>query len=76
MVQYILRNNHRLNFFVKCCIQRPFVENNDSTYQDVVFFRRCFVAFGKKKGEAKAGALYHQDVMFCRRHFAAFDGKR
>ena len=30
----------------------------DSTYQDVAFFGRHFVAFGGKKGKAEAGALY------------------
>ena len=53
MVQYILRNNHRLSFFVKCCIQRPFVENNDSTYQDVVFLEGVSLLSAKKKVKQK-----------------------
>ena len=30
----------------------------DSNHQDLAFFRMLFATFGRKKGEAEAGALY------------------
>ena len=49
----------------------------DCTHQDVLFFRRRFVAFGRKKKVKKKPMPYtHQDVISFRRHFTAFDGKK
>ena len=45
-------------FFVKYCIQRPFVENVTALIKMWHFFRRHFIDFGGKKGEAEADALY------------------
>ena len=57
MVQYFLRNDRRLSF---CKVLRleAIRRKRDSTYQDVAFFRRRFVAFSGKKGEAEADTLY------------------
>ena len=57
MVQCFLRNDRRLSF---CEVMHfeAIRRKQDSTYQDVAFFRRRFVAFDGKKGEAEAGALY------------------
>ena len=59
MVQCFLRNDRRLSF----CEVMHFEAirgKQDSTYQDVAFFRRRFVAFDGKKGEAgKSRCLIH-----------------
>ena len=47
----------------------------DSTYQDVAFFRRCFVTFSRKE-KVKQKPYTHQEVTFFRRRFSAFDGKK
>ena len=51
MVQCILRNDRRLSF---CEVMHfeAIRRKQDSTYQDVAFFRRRFVEFDGKKGEA------------------------
>ena len=43
-------------FFVKYCIQRPFVENVTALIKMWRFFRRRFIDFSRKKGEAEAEA--------------------
>ena len=77
MVQCFLRNDRRLSF---CEVMHfeAIRRKQDSTYQDVAFFRRRFVEFDGKKGEAgrKPVPYTHQDVMFFRRRFAAFLGKK
>ena len=58
MVQCFLRNDRRLSF---CEVMHfeAIRRKQDSTYQDVAFFTRRFVAFdGKKVKPAEAGALY------------------
>ena len=57
MVQCFLRNDRRLSFYEVMHFE-AIHRKRDSTYQDVAFFRRRFVAFDGKKGEAEAGALY------------------
>ena len=43
-------------FFVKYCIQRPFVENVTALIKMWRFFRRRSIDFSRKKGEAEAEA--------------------
>ena len=43
-------------FFAKYCIQRPFVENVTALIKMWCFFRRRFIDFSRKKGEAEAEA--------------------
>ena len=55
MVQYFLRNDCRLSFFVKYCIQRPFAESVTALIKMWRFLEGVFVAIGGKKGKAEAG---------------------
>ena len=59
-------------FFVKYCIQWPFVDKETALIEMWrAFFKTRFVAFGEKKVP-----YTHQDVTFLRRRFAAFDAKK
>ena len=60
MVKHFLRNECWLTFFANYCIQstEAIHRKGDSNHQDLAFFRRHFVAFGRKKGEVEASALY------------------
>ena len=75
MVQCFLRNDRRLSF---CEVMHfeAIRRKQDSTYQDVAFFRRRFVAFDGKKVKQKPVPYTHQDVTFLRRRFAPFFGKK
>ena len=75
MVQCFLRNDRRLSF---CEVMHfeAIRRKQDSTYQDVAFFTRRFVAFDEKKVKQKPVPYTHQDVTFLRRRFAPFVGKK
>ena len=54
-------------FFVKYCIQRPFVENVTALIKMWCFFRRRFIDFSRKKGEAEAEAEAEADALYASR---------
>ena len=64
MVQGILRNDRRLSF---CEVMHfeAIRRKQDSTYQDVAFFRRRFVEFDGKKGEAGRSRYLIRIKMWC-----------
>ena len=58
MAQHFLRNDRRLSFFVKYCIQGPFAEIVTAVIKAWRFLEGVSSPLAEKKGEAEAGASY------------------
>ena len=65
MVQYFLQNDRGLSFFVKYCIQWPFVENMTHSTHGIFWKAFCCLRQKKKVMQEPVPPAHHdQDVMF------------